>query len=444
MFSILDYGAVADGKTLAREAFQRAVDACAEAGGGTVVVPAGRYLLGGITLRSHVHVCLEAGALILGSVDFERDYPPREERSDPCYQDVSHSYFEHSLFFADDCADIGFFGNGTIDMQGVWMPTNGDSHYRTVKMFAFRNCRDISFRDLTLLRATDLAIYLAGCRNVRIHGLSMDVLVDAISPDCCQNVVISDCLIKSDDDAIVPKASYTLGRRLPCTDIAISNCVISSNASAIKLGTETNGDFRNITVTGCVIRNVLHAGIAIESVDGSHVDGVNLSNITMYNVATPLFIRLGRRLRGPEGTEIGSIDHVTISSLYADFPGEEYETTTIRLPGQQNIGPTALPFEYVSIIHGLPDHPIRNLTLRDVTLRVGGGHTLDEAMSEIPQKDDAYPEVNMFGWKKYLPCYGMLIRHCENLNFLNVRLETRLPDERPPIIAEDVTNFTEA
>jgi polygalacturonase len=95
--------------------------------------------------------------------------------------------------------------------------------------------------------------------------------VDGISPDSCRDVVISDCIVKADDDAIVLKASLPLGRRIPCEHIAISNCVISSNSNAIKIGTETSADFRNITVTGCVIKDTHMAGITVQSVDGAHV-----------------------------------------------------------------------------------------------------------------------------------------------------------------------------
>ena len=445
MFSVLDYGAHADGKTLATAAFQAAIDACAAAGGGTVLVPAGRYLCGTMLLRSHVHFLIEAGATILGSVDFEKDYLPREEFPGPRYQDESHSYFNHSLFVADGCTDIGFSGHGTIDMQGVWVDSmEKGQYYRTVKMFAIRECTDLYFEDLTLLRATDLCLYLCGCEHVRIRGLYMDVLVDGISPDGCRDVVISDCIVKAGDDAIVLKASYALRRLIHCSEICISNCVIYCHASAFKIGTETNGDFYNITVTGCTIRNTIHSGIAIESVDGGHIHGLNISNITMYNVATPLFIRLGRRMRGPEGAGVGSISDVCISGVYADFPKEAYPTVPIHLPGQLEIGEMTTPFEYTSMILGLADVPIRNLTLRDIYIRTYGGAKAETVLPlPLPEKEEAYPEANMFGWHKIVPASCLLCRHVDGLRFDNVRLETRNPDDRPERLMIDVQNFRE-
>ena len=440
MFSILDFGAVPDGRTLARAAFQAAVDACHAAGGGTVLVPAGRYLLGTVLLRSHVHIRLEAGATILGSCDFEHDYLPREPFEGGKYQDDSHTYYDHSLFVAKECTDIAFTGYGTIDMQGIFSDTDHGQYYRNIKIFAFRSCTDLVFRDLTLLRAADLAMWLVDCERVRIHGLHLDVLVDGISPDGCRDVVISDCIIKADDDALVLKTSFSLGRFVHAEHIAISNCVISSNASAIKIGTETNGDLRHISVTGCVLKNVRRAGIAIESADGANVDGVMISNVSMHNVATPIFIRLCARLRAPEGTPVGSIRNVTLASIFADTPRLPYKTPYLYLPGQQCIGPYCKPFEFTTQIEGIASAPIENLTLRDVTLVTEGGLSPERALPwPLPENDKAYPDVNKYGWDRSLPASGMILRHVHGLRMENVTLRTHKPDSRPAILSDDVT-----
>ena len=442
MFSVLDFGAVADGKTLAREAFQAAVDACHAAGGGTVTVPAGTYLLGTVVLRSHVHIRLESGATILGSTDFENDYLPYEEVTPPCYQDISHTYFDHSLFVAKECCDIGFIGKGCIDMQGVWLPEkvmmHGYGTYRTVKVFALRSCTDVVFADLTVLRATDLCLWMYDCERVRIHALSLDVLVDGISPDACRDVVISDCIVKADDDAIVLKSSFTLGRRIACEHISISGCIISSNSNAVKIGTETNGDFRNITVTGCVIKDTHMAGLTVQSVDGAHVSGILFSNVTMDNVAVPIFLRLGARVRGPEGTEMGSMSDIMFRNIYARFPMREYATTPINLPGQRLAGETNIPFEYPSMIVGMVGHPIENLTFSDVTLVTYGGRTMAEALPmPLPEREDAYPNPNMFGRKQVLPTCGLLARHVRGVKMHNVTVRTLNPDERPTTLFDD-------
>lgn len=447
MFSVLDFGAKPDGTTLCREAFQRAVDACAAAGGGTVLVPAGRYLLGTVVMRSHVHIHLEAGATILGSTDINGDYLPHEEVKPPCYQDISHTYFDHALFSCRECHDIGFTGDGVIDMQNVWRSERFEQHgfgtFRTVKPFALLSCRDVTFRDLTVLRATDLCLWMYNCERVRIRGLVMDVLVDGISPDACRDVVISDCIIKADDDAIVLKTSFTLGRPIACENIAISNCIISSNSNAIKLGTETNGDFRNITVTGCVIKDTRQAGITVQTVDGGHVSGISFSNITMDNVAVPIFLRLGARLRGPEGTEIGTMSDITIQGVYARFPKREYAATPINLPGVRVVGDTTTPFEYPSMILGLPDHPIENVLLRDVTLVTYGGECPENALPlPLPERENSYPNPNMFGALRLMPISGLFVRHAKGVRLENVSFRTIHPDTREVTLFEDVEELS--
>ena len=439
MFSVLDFGAHADGKTLDRAAFQAAVDACSAAGGGTVLVPAGCYLLGTVVLRSGVHIRFENGAKILGSTDFEVDYLPREPFEGGKYQDDSHTFFDHSLFLAKQCRDIGMSGHATIDMQGIFSDLEHGQYYRNVKVITLVGCTDIVLSDMTILNATDLAIWLYDCERVRLHGLSLDVLVDGITPDACRDVVISDCLIKADDDALVLKTSFPLGRFCHSKNIAIRNCTISSNASAIKIGTETNGDFKNISITGCIIKDTLRAGIAIESVDGANICGLMISNITMYRVGSPLYMRLGARMRAPEGTPVGSMRDVTLSSIYADFDGTSYHTHYIYLPHQQCIGPIATPFPYVPMIMGIPEHPIENLSIRDVTIVMPGGVAAKDALPlPLPEKENGYPDVNMYGWKKHLPAACLFMRHVRGYREKNLVLKTHAPDERPLSIVEDV------
>ena len=439
MFSVLNYGARADGKTLDRVPFQAAIDACAAAGGGTVFVPAGTYLLGTVILRSGVHIRFEDGVKIIGSPDYEVDYLPREPFSGGKYQDDSHTFFDHSLFLAKECHDIGMSGRATIDMQCIFTDLDHGQYYRAIKVITLVSCTDIVLADMTILGATDLAIWLYDCERARLHGLSLDVLVDGITPDACRDMVISDCLIKADDDALVFKTSFPLGRFCHSKNIAVRNCTISSNASAIKIGTETNGDFENISITGCVLKDTRRAGIAIESVDGANIRGLVISNVTMYRVGSPIFIRLGARMRAPEGTPIGSMKDITLSSIHADFDGTPYHTHYIYLPGQQNIGPYMTPFPYVPIIAGIPDHPIENLTIRDVSITMPGGVAVRDALPlPLPENETAYPDTKLFGYEKHLPAACMVMRHVHGYREKHLVLRTHKPDERPMAIYEDV------
>ncbi len=170
-------------------------------------------------IKSNIHVLIDRGAVILGSKD-RGDFAPYEENpANDIYQDRSHSYFHHSLFHADNADDIALTGFGKIDMQSAWEESDapefgaagGISWYRGCKAVAFKECNNVAIRDLTIRNVTDLAVYVAGC----------------------ENVIISDCIVDTGDDAIVPKCSYTLGRMKPMENLTIANCTVRSSAAAI-------------------------------------------------------------------------------------------------------------------------------------------------------------------------------------------------------------------
>lgn len=321
MYNIVDFGAVGDGRTMNRSIIQRVVEKCAEDGGGVIYIPAGRYLTGTVRLYSNIHILLGGGAVLLGSTDLAADFEQDEEIEYPLYQDTSHSYFQRSLFWAENCNNITFSGLGVIDMQSAWESTDyRHNNRRGAKVIALKACNNIVIQDITIRNATDLSIYLAGCECVRVRGISVESHIDGISPDCCNQVVISDSILKCGDDAIVIKSSYTLNERRDCENIVVTGCVVSSRCNGIKIGTETNGSFRNITITGCSIYNTRFAGIALESVDGGVIDGVTVIGITMQNVDTPLFIFLGDRCRDPEQVIAGKIRNITLGDITATGP----------------------------------------------------------------------------------------------------------------------------
>ena len=282
-------------------------------------------MLSTVFLRDNVKIKLQDGSKILGAPSFY-DYAPEEKIDYPAYQDQSHTYFDCSMFVGRNCENIAICGNGVIDMRSVWDEDNvRDIVHRGPKCIALKECKNVEICDIEIYNATDLAVYFAGCENVDIHGLKMQVYIDGISPDNSKNVRIRDCDIDCGDDGIVFKSSYTLNRLDTCRDIKVQNCRVKSRCSAIKFGTETNGGFYNILVENIDVRETRITGIAIESVDGAIIDGLTLRNITMRNVGAPLFIHLGQRMRGPKGLEIGRIRNVTLENIKAEGPYEPYE-----------------------------------------------------------------------------------------------------------------------
>ena len=439
MTNILNFGAVADGKTLCTKAIQNAVDSLSD-NGGVIYIPYGTYVCSTIHLKSNIHFVFEPGAKLLGSTNVD-DFDKRETVTYKTYQDASHTYFNRSMFVAKNCENISFTGLGTIDMQGIWENENtpGEGEWcgkRAVKIFAFKECKNIVIKDMTLLKATDIALYLAGCENVKLSGLNIDTNIDGISPDCCKNVIISDCSIRSGDDAIVLKASYTLNRKADCENITVANCNITTRSNAIKIGTETNGDFRNISVNNCTLSDVFYGGISVESADGGNVDGVTVSNITMQNVGYPLFIILNNRARGPEDTTIGSIKNVIIDNITATGPYKEWlaPKMTALWDGEQMCKSYVMP----STVTGQPDKKLENISLSNFYFTLPGGCKENYKDKKVPEITKSYPENYEFG--NEIPACGIYFRHIKNLSLSNINIDTIEKDERDSIFFEDTEN----
>ena len=437
MYNIKDYGAAGDGIHLDTPAIQKAIDACNDNGGGTVYIPYGTYLTGSIHLKSNINLHFETGAKFLGSKDLDNHYDPDEKVSYPLYQDVSHSYFHHSLLWGGDLENIAITGMGIIDMQSAW--EKDDRRWpmrRGAKIIALKECRRVTITGLTLLNATDIAVYLAGCETVRISEITADVHIDGISPDGCRDVMITNCAIRSGDDAIVPKSSYTLNRRQVCENVVISNCVISSRCNGIKLGTESNAGFRNFSISNCTIYNTRFAGLALEIADGGILEGIAISNISMKDVGTPFFIILADRRRGPEGTGIVQVRDIMIDNVVVTGPYEPWIAKRESIECRSDL---ELPVCVTSTITGQPGQDIKNVSLSNIRMDLQGGGLKEDAGILVPEDPQSYPESTRFGLK--LPSYGFYCRHCDGITFQNVQVSWIETDERPAFAFEDVKSL---
>ena len=292
LYDVRAFGAVGDGAALDTQAIQKAIDACAEAGGGKVYLQGGTFLSGTIRLKSNVTLYVEAGATLLGSTNIA-DYPDITPRIVYLYR----ARFTKYLIYAEQAENIAIAGRGSIDGQGRHFPAQpGDDKGRPY-ILRFSECKNVRVENVTFRDSARWLSHYLACENVTINGISIHSKIrenrDGIDIDSCRNVRISDCSIDTGDDAIVLKA--TTDR--PCQQVLITNCVLSSLASALKLGTESNGGFEDVAITNCTIHDTGYSGIAVEMVDGGILDRVTISNITMKNVKVPIFVRLGDRAR---------------------------------------------------------------------------------------------------------------------------------------------------
>jgi polygalacturonase len=272
--------------------------------------------------------------------------------------------------------------------------------------------------------------YLA-CENLFIHGIKVynhaNKNNDMIDIDGCKNVVMSDCIGDTDDDALTLKST---SERIT-ENVTITNCVLSSHCNAIKMGTESTGGFRNVTISNIVVKpsdsptkiygeHKGISGITLGMVDGGILEGVTISNIRIEGTEVPLYMRLGNRGRKhhPDADQpgIGIFKDVNISDVIA---------TNV----ESNIGAS---------IMGIPSHKIQNVTLNNITIEYPGGGTKEDAVREIPEQEDGYPEGTRWGT---LTSYGFYIRHVDNITLNNIELRLAAEDVRPAIVVEDVNDI---
>jgi polygalacturonase len=429
-YNIKDYGAVGDGVNLDSKAINKAIDAAAIAGGGTVYVPAGNYLSGSIHLKSNISIFIDQGAVIIAApVTAENGYDEEEASVNTTYQDSGHSHWHNSLIWGENLHDISIIGQGMIWGKGLYRDYVKDKQSAN-KAIALYLCRNVNIQDITILHGGWFAILATGVDNMTVSNVKLDTNRDGMDIDCCRNVHVSDCSVNSPyDDGICLKSTFGLGFARATENVTITNCSVSGfdegsfldgtykmtvkdPTGRIKFGTESNGGFKNITISNCTFN--FCKGLALETVDGALLEDVTINNITMRDIVNaPIFLRLGARMRGPAGVPIGELRRVIISNVIA-----------YNIEAGQGV-----------LISGLPDHPIKDVDIKDVKIYYKGGGTADQATRQVPEMEKGYPEPGSFG---ILPAYGFFVRHVEGLRLENIQLNFLSDDQRSAFIFDDV------
>ena len=445
--NVRNMGATGDGKTLDSPAINRAIDAAAAAGGGTVYFPAGIYASYSIRLKSNITLYLDQGAVILaestpheGMASGGYDAAEPQGAWEP-YQDYGHNHWHNSLIWGEGIHDLAVLGPGLIWGKGLsrgWdkeqeLPDNTKPGVGN-KAIALRNCYNVTLRDFSILQGGWFGLLATGVDNLTVDNLRIDTNRDGLDFDCCKNVRVSNCTVNSPwDDGICPKSSFALGYPRITENVTITNCLVTGNyqigsvldgtwkphptgvrvsrTGRIKFGTESNGGFRNITVSNCVFDGC--NGLALESEDGAVCEDITITNLSMRGLATsPFFIRLGTRMRGPKDAKVGYIRRLLIQNVSSS-------------------GAAQLP----AIISGVPNYPIEDVKISDVYLHQAGGATAETAALDPPENETKYPDPPMFG---PLPATGFFLRHVRNLEMSNVEVATESPDARPAFWLKDI------
>jgi len=443
-YDVRAFGAAGDGKTIDSPAINRAIDTAVANGGGTVYFRAGNYLCYSIHLKSKVALFLDQGTKIVAAdpaADGATGYDAAESNKPwEDYQDYGHNHWHNSLIWGEGLEGVSIYGPGLIWGKGLsrgWGagPTAEDPGVAN-KAIALKNCRNVLLRDFSILHGGHFGILATGVDNLTIDNLKIDTNRDGMDIDCCRNVHVSNCSVNSPwDDAICLKSSFALGHARATEMVTITNCLVAGSyeegtlldgtfkrfapdakvqrTGRIKFGTESNGGFKNITVSNCVFDGC--RGLTIESVDGAVIEDVSVTNITMRDVVeAPIFLRLSARMRGPAGVPVGVMRRVILSNI-----------TCSCAPGWR-IG---------AIVAGIPGHPIEDVKLSDIVIVHPGGGTKEDAQRRLPEKEKDYPEPNMFGTT---PAHGFFIRHARGVEMDGIKIEHASEDLRPGFMVEDV------
>ena len=427
---ITTLGAKGDGTTNNTALIQKAIDDCSAHNGGTVNVPPGQFLTGTLFIKSNVNLHLDFGAELLGSTDldsYHKAFPGLKGKETP------------AIIFGREASNIAITGFGTINGQGAHpnFQHGNDSKGgpKRPKIIYFIGCKNVRVQDVTLRNSAYWTQDYEKCDGVVIRGVKVYSHVnwnnDGLDIDS-RNVVISDCYIDCDDDALCLKSDTDT----PCENVTVTNCVLKSNCNAIKFGTSSYSGFKNITILNCTIDRASEdhirqwynnypwigttwktavAGIALESVDGGIIENISISNIVIRGVQTPLFIRLGDRKR-TFSKQMSRINDVMISHIVARSEGK-----------------------VACSITGVPGGDVKNVIINDVILITDAEVTKAEINTEVPEVIDKYPENRMFG--TILPASGFYLRHVDGITFNNVRMSTLKRDERSMFYLDDVKNF---
>jgi polygalacturonase len=448
IYNVRDFGAAGDGKTLDTAAVQAAIDAATAAHGGTVLIPAGDFLIGTIEMKSDVTLHVSAGAKLLGST-VGKHYRPANEI--PLYGDSTLVDGNVGLIYAVRAKNVCIEGSGTIDGQGDAfrspsrgvMPPAGISGNHRPHLLLFYRCDNLVVRDIFLNASAYHCVRPVQCGHVRFDGINIFNRVnhnnDGFHFISCVYVNVTNCNVMSQDDACTLFGS--------CKYVMVSNCSFSTRWSVFRFG---GGEAENITVSNCLIYHCYGCPIKMRCGPGGRFENISFSNLVMQDVTGPISIGVGpvgRRNRsatqpstqpidltieepGTRGDRVpGIVRNISFSNIRATVTSNPSQLQLTVVTSGYNVG----EIRSCIVLNGVKPAYLENISFDNVHITYGGGGTAeDAAIRNVPQLAGEYFELGR------IPAYGMFARGVRGLTMNNVRFQVEEPDLRPALILDHV------
>ncbi len=419
IFNVKEFGATGNGETNDTSAIDSAIDKCNSSGGGTVYFPDGKYGAGSIHLKSNVRLLLESNAVVFGLPGaFEEPEPHPLDKFK--YEDFGHQHFHDSLFYGENVTNIAIVGGkingGPAIGHGDPKPGNGD------KLITVVSGKNLYFQNVTHEKGGHFCYLLNDCTGITLDGVVIKESRDAVDLMGCSDVQIHNCNFTGcGDDTIGVKSDYALGRRINSANIYVWDSYFESGCNGLQFGSETAGDFHNVNFWNIRIGRAMKAGIGITSGDSAVIDGVNYSNIVITGAACPIYMLVWDRLRtGEPGARIGTIKNVHLQDI----------TISNCAAGRQ--GPVQ-----TSVLSGWTNSPFENITFENVKIIYPGGDT-NSSEYFYPKNPKDYSPRSL-GPR---PASAFYIRNGKGLTFKNVEFEFTTPDNRVPLVLDNVDGVT--
>lgn len=444
-YLITDYGAIGDGKTLCTVAIQKAINDANSKGGGRVVFPKGKFVSGTVYLKSNVSIFLTKKSTLLGSLN------PKDYRKNERWK---------ALILADRASNISLQGSGKIDGRGSRLALNIDSlfhhgqidssdynfvemrpkYYLRPQLIYLFQCTNISVSGITLMNSSCWVQTYENCDTLTVEDVTVDSDAywnnDGIDIVDTKNVIIRGCDINCADDGICLK---TEGVKVGffCENILVEQCKVRSSASALKLGTSSRNDMKNIVFRNIRVYDTYRSAIAIEAMQGGTLEDITFKNIKAKNTGNAIFLRIGRIRNAPNN---GILKNVKIQNVKVKVPFKhpdyDYTIRGPELPFFHNVFPSS--------ITGIPNQKIENVVIEDVKIVYPGRGSRAYAnmplyrLDDVPELITKYPEFSMFG---ELPAWGFYVRHVDGIEFKDIQLKIKDPDYRVAFVYDDTSDI---